>query len=66
MISIPEGVTIIGEGAFCHLGIEEIVLLSSLKKILARDFDGCYLLNKIIIPNNVESIEYAAFRGCEN
>lgn len=64
-ISLPEGVTSIGNFAFygCS-GLTEIVIPSSVKTIGREAFRACSGLTEIIIPNSVTTIDYCAFYGC--
>ena len=54
---LPEGVTIIGNGAFkgCE-SLEKIVLPEGVTEIGDYAFDGCGFLKSIIIPESVKSI----------
>ena len=59
-LSLPEGITAIGDDAFCGCKISSLTLPSSLKTIGARAFsyNG---ITQLTIPNKVESIGNAAF-----
>lgn len=67
-IIIEEGVTSIGDYAFCDiLNVDEpIVLPSTLEEIGDYAFDGDYLLSKVYIPSTVEIIGVDAFRKCSS
>lgn len=65
-VTIPEGVTSIGEYAFAESGIETISLPNSLTSIGECAFENCKNLNNLIVPNNVTNIERGAFRSCLN
>ncbi len=64
-IVIPEGVTEIATGTFRDcIGLEKVVLPSTLVKIGNRAFDFCKNLNEITIPNSVTEIGNSAFSCC--
>ncbi len=65
-VTVPEGITTIGDGAFgfCH-DLEIISLPSTLKTIEANAFLKCYLLDYVTIPASVTSIGDWAFANCE-
>ena len=64
-IVIPEGVRVIGDGAFEHCKVlEEVVLPESLEEIQAGAFYKCERLKKIIIPKRVKKIPYRTFAEC--
>lgn len=65
-ITIPEGVTSIGESAFEHSGIETISLPNSLTSIEAYGFLECVNLDNPIIPSNVTNIGNRAFGSLQN
>lgn len=59
---IPEGVTEIGEKAFCGLSdLEEVAIPSTVKTIDAGAFENCVNLTKVIIPKSVERVSGTAF-----
>lgn len=64
-ISIPDGVTGIGFGAFsCCRGFFGGVLPSSIVFIDKFAFDTCYQLSSITIPNAVDIIRESTFHSC--
>ena len=64
-VTIPEGVTSIGDGAFFHLeNLTKVHLPESLTSIGRQAFDGCVKLSDINIPGNIESIGIQAFQNC--
>ena len=66
-VVVPDGVTIIAEGAFKNnKTIEEIVLPKGIETITTELFSGCTALKKIILPNTVIEIKESAFDGCKN
>lgn len=64
-ITIPNGVTNIGEYAFseCY-GLTSITIPGSVTSIGDNAFHGCYGLTSITIPNSVMSIGNNAFNYC--
>ena len=59
-LSLSEGITAIGDDAFCGCKISSLTLPSSLKTIGARAFSNNGI-TQLTIPNKVESIGNAAF-----
>lgn len=65
-IEIPEGVEVIGNGAFCNCALlEEVKLPESLKVIGSEAFNRCKSLKTIEIPNSVVEVGRNAFILCE-
>ena len=61
-IVLPEGLTNIEDEAFYRcIGLEEVVLPSTLTHIGSKSFEGCGL-RSLVIPDGVQSIGFAAFR----
>ncbi|MCD7828675.1 MAG: leucine-rich repeat domain-containing protein [Clostridiales bacterium] len=66
-ITIPDGVTIIGNYAFYGCSsLESITVPDSVEFIGSRAFYGCTALTSINIPANVTSIGYLAFWNCDS
>ena len=66
-MTIPEGVTSIGDWALNGLGtLTSVVLPSSLTTIGTGAFSWCWSLPSITIPASVTSIGDSAFEGCGN
>lgn len=64
---IPEGVTEIGEEAFCcRDDVEEIIIPDTVKKIGVSAFQGCTNLTKVVIPESVTEICDCAFWECNS
>ena len=64
-IVISNGVTGIGEGAFCYFTeLTSVSLPGSLKSIGAYAFRGCSSLKSVVIPDSVTSIGESAFYRC--
>lgn len=64
---IPDGVTAIGDFAFCNCSeIESIKLPDSVSSIGESAFLGCNGLESIWIPSHVTEIKDRAFAGCRN
>lgn len=65
-VVIPDGVKIVGEGAFKSLGLECATIPNSVTNIGVSAFEGCWDLAQVIIPGSVKTIEMRAFDSCEN
>ena len=63
-IVLNEGITYIGEFAFCNNSFESINIPNSVSQIDKNAFSGCGSLTSVAIPNSVMSIEEGAFSGC--
>ena len=66
-ITIPEGVTSIGDAAFyvCS-SLTSVEMPASVTSIGANAFAGCTIIESITIPNSVTSIGNFAFYVCRN
>ncbi len=66
-VSLPEGLTTIGDYAFhgCS-GLESVSLPSTVKSIGASAFYDCTSLNSVVIPSSVTSVGDYAFSGCRS
>ena len=66
-VLIPDGVKIIGEGAFKYCNaLNQINIPDSIKTIESSAFEDCNSLTSIVIPNSVTSIGDNAFNGCSS
>ncbi len=64
-ITIPDGVTSIGDGAFANCtSLTSITIPDSVTRIGEKAFGGCHRLTNITIPDGVTSIGESAFVGC--
>ena len=63
---IPNGVTSIGDFAFCYCSLTSIVIPNSVTSIGMRAFWNCDSLKSITIPDGVKSIRKQAFCGCDS
>lgn len=65
VFQIPEGVTVIGKGAFCGCKSENIVFPSTLKIIESSAFSDCSeLSSNLVFPESLEEIQEDAFDWC--
>ena len=66
-ITIPEGVTSIGNGAFCYCdSLTSVTIPEDVTSIGESAFQYCRSLTNVSIGNNVITIGDSAFYGCEN
>ena len=63
-VTIPNGLTKIGDHAFSSCGMTSIVIPESVKSIGSYAFTGCSRLTEINIPKSITSISDYAFYGC--
>ena len=65
-VVIPEGVTVIGDGAFLFCeALTSATIPASVTHIGENAFSGCIRLADIVIPDSVVSIGPQAFFGCD-
>ena len=64
-VSLPEGLTEIGDFAFSDSGLTQISLPSQLTSIGDQAFNSCRF-NQINLPDGLVSIGYSAFANCSN
>ena len=65
-VTIPQGVTAIGEKAFSGFDLTHITFPESLKEIGANAFEFCDNLTEIRIPGSVDTIGLEAFSLCKS
>lgn len=65
-VTVPEGVTTIGPGAFASSGVESVILPSTLREIRGTAFNRCKKLSSITIPENVKKVDNYTFQECES
>lgn len=66
-VTIPDGVTSIGDFAFCDCGkLTSVNIPDSVTSIGGYAFQDCSSLTSVTIPDSVTSIGYRAFDGCYN
>ncbi|MFT8889896.1 MAG: leucine-rich repeat domain-containing protein [Ethanoligenens sp.] len=62
-LTIPSGITVIGDNAFSSYYLKSVVIPSSVKSIGEYAFAYCWNLANVVIPSSVKSIGGNAFRG---
>ena len=65
-VTIPEGVKIIGYGAFKKCKLKSVIFPDSLKQILAEAFYGCKNLQSVKFGNNIDMVGTWAFSECRS
>ena len=60
-VTVPDGVSIVGERAFAGASVSEILLPDGLKEIGAHAFDGCASLGELNLCEGLETIGEQAF-----
>jgi len=63
-VTMPRGVTVIGEQAFKNSGLTGITFPNQVTTIDRQAFMGCTGLTSLTIPNHIFAIEDSAFYGC--
>lgn len=64
-VTVPDGVTVIGERAFAHrVSITCVTLPAGITQIGQMAFKGCAGLEEIVIPAGVHTLADYAFLGC--
>lgn len=63
-VSIPKGVTYIGEQAFCGSGLKSVIIPDGTIYLGGSAFSGCNNLKSITIPGSVESIGWYTISHC--
>ena len=63
--TIPDGITVIGSGAFLGCDIEKVVLPSSVTKLCDEAFADTELTT-VVLPEGLQTIAGDAFFGCNN
>lgn len=65
-VVIPEGITVIGRGAFQGSGITKVVIPSTVKSVAAYAFADCSELETVVFLSDVEVIAEHLFSGCSS
>ena len=64
-VTVPEGVTKIGMGAFFYCtAMAELALPATLTEIGEQAFSGCKALTALTLPEGLQTIGYGAFSAC--
>ena len=66
-LTIPDGVTKIGNGAFANLsGLKTIIIPGTVKEIGTNAFTNNADLTRVVLQEGIEMIGHEAFRECDN
>lgn len=65
IVTVPAGVTVIGEEAFRGRSITSVTLPDGVVEIGEYAFSNCTGLTSIVLPNTVENIGQYAFSNCD-
>lgn len=63
-VTVPEGITTIGRGAFYAAQVEKVTLPEGLMEIQQEAFYDCFALRSISLPESLQSIGASAFSSC--
>ena len=64
-VSVPEGVTELGDGVFSNFrNLQGIVLPDSVERIGSKAFQNCESLSSLTLPADLRELEADAFEGC--
>lgn len=63
-VTIPNGITSIGDHAFASSGLRSVTIPGSVDVIQPNTFESCTNLNEVTLSENVDSIMEDAFNGC--
>ena len=58
VVTVPDGITEIGESAFCGSTATKIILPETLEEIRSYAFGNCYNLKEITLPASLTNLEY--------
>ena len=63
-VTVPEGITTIGRGAFYAAQVEKVTLPEGLMEIQQEAFYDCFALRSISLPESLQRIGASAFSSC--
>lgn len=65
-VTVPEGITTIGRGAFYSAQVERVTLPEGLTNIQKEAFNDCFALRSVSLPESLQSIGDSAFDWCRS
>lgn len=65
-LTLPDGITAIGEGAFLSVPLTSIEIPATVTTIGAAAFSGCRSLERVTLPSTVKTVGTHLFMGCDN
>ena len=66
VISVPQGVTKIGNGVFAEAPVTKVILPDSVTEIGQNLFSSCESLEEVKLPSNLTSLKPFTFAGCSS
>lgn len=66
VISVPSGVTKIGNGVFAEAPVTKVILPDSVTEIGQNLFSSCETLEDVKLPSNLASLKPFTFAGCSS
>lgn len=65
-ITLPSGLTYIGDSVFANSGLQSVVIPEGITTIGVSAFSNCAGLVSVTLPSTIESIDYNTFNNCSD